>query len=227
MGYYERNMPDETPVNAAFMDYFGQSCVVPLLHFPEEYRGQKEVRLACTQHAVSACQQRKITGEWVDFLRGENLGLETVMVSTRLNQAIFDALCCQDTITALWIKWCAVPDLSEIVRLKNLRTLYIGLGTSITDLTPLGELHNLEVLRLGNTEKVTDYSPLGKLEKLKTLEIEANDKLNCVSLRMQSDSFLRKLPQLELLNLVDVRVAERSFLCEENVEHIRSVRFMK
>lgn len=227
MGYYERNMPDETPVNAAFMGYFGQSCAIPLLHFTEEYRGQKAVRLACTQHAVSAYQQRKITGEWMDFLRGENLGLETVMVSTKLNQAVFDALCRQDTITALWIKWCAVPDLSEIVRLKDLRILYIGLGTSITDLTPLGELRDLEVLRLGNTEKVTDYSPLGKLTKLKTLEIEANDKLRCASLRMQSDSFLWKLPQLELLNLSDVKVVERNFLYGENVEHIRSVRFMK
>lgn len=227
MEYYERNMPEETPVSAAFMGYFGQSCSVPLLHFPEEYCGQKHVRLACTQHGVTPYQQRKITDSWAAFLQQGRPMLETVMFCTKLPQSVFDAVCCQENLTALWIKWCAAADLSRIIKLKNLKTLYIGLGTTITDLTPLGQLENLEVLRLGNVEKITDYSPLGKLTRLRTLEIDASDKLNSRMLHMQSDSFLQNLTRLEILNLCDVQVEERSFLFEENVGHIQSVRFRK
>lgn len=227
MAYYERNMPSETPVSAAFMGYFGQSCTVPLLRFPEEYCGQKHVRLACTQHDATPYQQRKITDSWAAYLRQGRPELEKVMFCTRLPQSIFDAVCCQGNLTALWIKWCAAADLSQIVKLKNLKTLYIGLGTSVKDLAPLGQLENLEVLRLGNTEKITDYSPLGKLTRLRTLEIETNDKLDCRALHMQSDSFLQNLTQLELLNLCDVKVENRCFLFEERVRHIPHVRFPK
>ena len=224
---FERNMPDETPVNAEFMGYFGLSSPVPLLRFPEEYSGQKHVRLACTQHDMTPYQQKKITDRWVSFLRNKKLNLESVMFATRLPQSVFDAVCCQEGITALWIKWCAAADLGEIAKLKNLKTLYVGMGTSIRDLTPIGSLENLEVLRLGNTERVTDYSPLGKLSRLKALEIEASDKLNSRMLHMKSDSFLFDLRELELLNLCDVQVEDRAFLFEENVEHIQSIRFQK
>ncbi len=101
-----------------------------------------------------------------------------------------------------------------------LKRLWIGLGTSITDLAPLGELGSLEALCLDSTTRVTDYSPLGGLEALRALDIGVSPQSHAV-IRMDSDAFLFRLKRLELLHLMDVRVAERSFLFEGNMAGLK------
>lgn len=185
---------------------------IAALHYPEEYTGQKDVKLCCTQHYnafyrpdITEYRQKKITASWVSFLCCDIQPMETVQFCTKTNQAVFDAICHQENLQSLWFKWCAVPDLSQISQLKNLKRLYIGLGTAIRDLSPLGELESLEVLRLGNTTKVTDYSALGRLRNLKALEIVGHDTLNPVTIKVESDSFISKLHQLDYLKL-DIKV---------------------
>ena len=208
------------------MRYLGTECKVPLARCPEEYRGQGEIRLACTQRqSVTAREQRKLTDQWVDYLKSTPLPMDTVAFCTRTPQDVFDAICCQESITELYFKWCAVPDLSNIRKLKNLKKLYIGHGASIQSVAPLAELENLEALRLGNTTKITDYSPLGKCRNLRELSIEGNDNISPVIIQMESDRFLQDLTKLEFLWLYDVKVQERSFLTVENTAHINSICF--
>ena len=181
---------------------------VPTLFFPEEYAGQQSVKLCCTQHFnpfyrpdITEYRQKKITKAWADFLNGDIQPMETVQFCTKTNRAIFDAVCHQENIRFLWFKWCAVTDLSRINQLKNLKGLYIGLGSMVEDISPIGELENLEVLRLGNTTKVTDYSALGRLRNLKALEIVGHDTLEPVAIKARSDAFLAQLDRLEWTNL--------------------------
>lgn len=226
MRYYERNMPALPPLREKRMRYLGVSCPVPIARYPEEYHWQSEIRLSCTQHqGVTSREQRKITDNWVDFLKNNSLPLETVVLSTRTPQDVFDAICCQESITELYFKWCAVPDLSSIGKLRKLKKLYIGHGASILTMEPLAELKELEALRLGNTIKVTDYSPIGKLTNLREFSIEGNDNLTPVILNMESDAFLQGLTKLEYLDLYSVNVWNRSFLYRENTEYISSVMF--
>lgn len=225
--YYERNMPWAPPIREKYqMRYIGSGCKVPVASYPEEYMGQKEIRFSCTQHpSVTAREQRKITDRWVDFLKNHKLPLDKVVFCTRMPQDVFDAVCSQESITELYIKWCAVPDFSSIARLKNLKKLYIGHGAMVLSAEPLAALRNLEALRLGNTTKITDYSPLGKLHNLRELSIEGNDNLTPVILHMESDAFLKGLSKLEYLNFYSVDVQNRSFLYQENTEHISSIIF--
>lgn len=181
---------------------------IPFLLYPDEYTGQRSVKLCCTQHHnayyrpdITAYKQKKITQSWVEFLNGAVQPMERVQFCTKTNQPVFDAVCHQENIHSLWFKWCAVTDLTGIEKLKNLKRLYIGLGTSIRDISPLGKLEGLEVLRIGNTTKVTDYSALGNLRNLRALEIIGHDTLNPVSIKVDSDAFLEPLEKLEYLKL--------------------------
>lgn len=192
---------------------------IPILSYPEEYDGQEHIKLACTQHTnnrsvfspMTPYKQKKITQEWADFLSLNKLSLKSVQFCTKTNQQIFDAICTQDSITSLRFKWCCVPNISNIAKLKNLKKLFIGLGTSITDISAVGELPELEVLRIGNTAKVSDYSALGKLKKLKVLYICGGDTLNPVTITMKSDSFIGELDSLQYLALGDVKFIEKIF----------------
>lgn len=226
MRYYERNMPQVPPLRAKRMRYLGLSCPTPFACYPEDYRGQSEIRLSCTQHqGVTSREQRKITDSWVDFLKNGQLPLDTVVFCTKTPQDVFDAICCQESITELYFKWCAVPDITSIAKLQNLKKLYIGHGAMVRSVEPLATLRKLEALRLGNTTKVTDYEPIGKLDNLREFSIEGNDNLTPVILDMESDAFLEGLSKLEYLNLYSVNVRNRTFLYPESTMHIPSVMF--
>ncbi|MBR3866455.1 MAG: hypothetical protein IKM54_01495 [Butyricicoccus sp.] len=199
---------------------------LPYLRFPEQYDGNLSVKLVCSQHGDTPYHQKKITQSWIDFLTKDKYPFREVQFCSRTSPAIFEAICTQTSIESLWIKWCAVPDLSAIKNLKNLKKLYVGLGTSVEKIDGLAELQNLEVLCLDNTKKVIDYSPLGSLKNLKALDIGGSS-INPAVLDMQSDAFLFELTKLEFLHLPDVRITERSFLFDENVQSFKYAFFRK
>ena len=223
--YVSKSCPEqELPV---YIDDLRSYDGIPYIHFPDEYTGQPEVKLVCSQHYncftrpdITPAKQKKITQSWVDFLTSERLPLKRVQLCCRVSQQILDAVCNQQSIEFLRIKWCAAPDLTAIARLINLKQLYVGIGTSVTDISALGELRNLEALCLDSTTKIHDYSPLGRLSELKALDIGGNFQ-NKAKIDMDSDKFLYELKKLEFLHLPDVRVKERGFLYEENVRGFR------
>lgn len=181
---------------------------------PQDYRGQEAVNIVCSQHPVGVEEylsdpkgwekkQRLYTAEWVEFLNRERLPAKEIDVCSIVNQKVFDALCRQEGLESLRIKWLRCKQIEEIVRLKNLKKLFFGRASSLTDLSPLAKLENLEVLILGETKKIVDYSPLAALKKLKVLGI-------CTYLYgtvgVKDLGFISEMPSLEYVDFVDVRL---------------------
>lgn len=162
-GYYER----------CFTSF---STSIKAIRTIEEYHGEKVIQLNCTQLSEAEypklSQRKKILNDWIDFLRNHPDALEIIYCETRMNQQLFDAICCQKSLTELHIKWGVYPDLSKITNLQQLECLTLCAGASAKDITPIGELEQLEALSL-STVGVQDYSPLERLHGLKELGIHS------------------------------------------------------
>ena len=197
-----------------------QDQSIPTLHFCEEYDGAVTVKLACSQHSgVSDYRQKQITKAWAEFLCREQYPMKTVQFCTRTPQSVFDAICSQNRITSLRFKWLAVSTIDAIAQMKQLKALQIECGSSITDLSPLSELTELETLVLGSTVKVTDYSPLGRLKNLRQLVIcSYSTRIPADVMTMESDAFLEEMPQLEYIDLGEVRIQHQTVLTPTNAE---------
>ena len=178
----------------------------PSIRYPEDYRGQEEIKLCCSQHEgiVTEKERRELTQAWVAFLCENTLPLKEVQVCTKLNQSVFDALCTQSSIESLRIKWFTGNDVSEIVKLNHLKKLFIESGSSIEDISPICRLSELEVLILGNTVKVNDYSPISALGSLKVLGICAYQTHYDKKIKVKSTEFIDSMSSLEYVDIQDV-----------------------
>jgi len=142
----------------------------------DEYHGEKIIVLACTDFNKTEypkqSQRKRILNDWIDFLRANPDAIENLHCVTRMNQQLFDAICCQTNLIELNIKWGVYPDLSKITNLQRLECLMLCAGASTKDISPIGELIQLEALSL-STVGTHDYSPLSNLHKLKELGIHS------------------------------------------------------
>ena len=208
----------------------------PLIQFPSDYKDEPSIRFAPSQgvrnaeneksipdeyrkyvrqsevltdsYTLSDSGQKKLTSEWIAFLTGGSLPLKEVQSVTMLTQGVFDALCTQDQIESLRIKWLNGKDISKIANLKNLKKLFIERGSRINDITPLTSLSNLEVLILGETNKITDYSCISALKKLKVFSVCAYQSSVVSHVKMISTDFLYDMPSLEYVDIVDVKISK-------------------
>ena len=142
----------------------------------EEYKGETAITLFCTQlnpqEFPKRSQQNKVLNDWIKFLEEHPKALKKVHCTSRMNQRLFNALCCQTELEELYLKWGVYPDLSAIRNLKKLKYLHLCSGASAKDISPISELSQLEVLNLV-TVGVTDYSSLGQLTQLKQLGLHS------------------------------------------------------
>ena len=185
-----------------------KAAEIPICVYPEDYQGQEAIMLAPSQHEgvlMTAAEQKKVTARWASFLAAQKLPLREVQTVTSLVQKVFDALCCQDSIESLRIKWLNCKDLSQIGKLKNLKKLFIEVGSRIEDISPLTEMEHLEVLILGSTVKVTDYSLLKNLKDLRVFSVLEGRNYPDSRLKIDSIDFLYEMPCLEYVDLVDVK----------------------
>lgn len=181
--------------------------VYPFIRYPNEYGGESVIKLCPSQHqATSDCEQRKITSSWAKFLSENVLPLEEVQICTNINQAVFDALCNQASLKSLRIKHMTGKSVADIIKLKNLKKLFIESGSSLGDISPIADLTQLEILILGNTKKITDYSCLKALKNLKVLGICAYQADYNTTVKMDSDAFIYEMPSLEYVDLQDVKL---------------------
>ena len=189
------------------------------VYHPEDYSGQSSVKLVCSQHPVGIDEyvsdpkgwekkQRAYTREWADYLERETLPVKEIHVCSAVNQKVFDALCCQENLESLRIKWLQGKQIDRIVNLKNLKKLFLERASSLTDIAPLTHLENLEVLILGETKKISDYSPLVALKKLKVLGICAYRTSVNATIKVKDLGFISKMPGLEYVDFHDVRLIE-------------------
>ncbi len=185
---------------------------------PQEYSGQKVMKLVCSQHSMTMeytsspdpqefeRRQRKYTAEWVQFLNHEKMPVKEIDVCSSVNQKIFDALCAQDNLESLRIKRLTCKQIDEIVKLKNLKKLFLQNASTVMDISPLAHLENLEVLILGETKKVDDYSALASLKRLKVLGICGYQASVNSVIKVKDLDFISELPALEYVDFIDVRL---------------------
>ena len=190
---------------------------------PQEYSGQEAIKLVCSQHRIYesvseylsaddpkeyARTQRRYTAEWARFLQNETLPVREVHVCSSVDQKIFDALCRQNSIESLRIKRLTGKHLDKISDLRSLKKLFIECGSSLTDISPLACLTGLEVLILGQTKNVHDYSSISALKSLKVLGICVYQTALNTTIKVDDLSFLKELPSLEYVDLMDVRLSK-------------------
>ena len=89
---------------------------------------------------------------------------------------------------------------------KNLKKLFIENGAKLEDISPLTALERLEILILGSTVRISDYSCLKALKNLRVLAVcECRNYPDSSHLKIDSLDFLYEMPNLEFVDLVDVK----------------------
>ena len=165
-----------------------------------EYDGEDKLMINCTQldEDYSAKDKKRILQEWCDFLVNHPDTFTELMFCTRMPQELFDAVCAQQRLKKLHIKWGVYPDISKLENLQELEYLHIGSGRSVSSLEPISRLVNLVALSIENFQQIDDYTPLANLKHLESLALEG-DFASPKILKVQSLGFLRHMKQLRFL----------------------------
>jgi hypothetical protein len=137
-----------------------------------QYRRQRCVWIACTQLAppYTTSDQKRILQEWCEFFHEES-PIRELALRSRVPLGLFEAVCHQQSLARLHVKWGPVVDLAPLRRLRQLEGLSLG-TTSVEDISPIAELPKLKFLQLENLKHVHDFSALSGACRLEFLEIE-------------------------------------------------------
>ncbi|MDR3158368.1 MAG: hypothetical protein LBU11_05015 [Zoogloeaceae bacterium] len=136
-----------------------------------EYDGSEDLAIACTQLSCThtPAQQKKIVRAWCEFFSARQHAIRRLWLHSHVPQELFDSICFQDNLQALYIKWSGVKDISSISGLRNIQYLHLGNSSGIKDITPLTELLSLKDLSIEGFYKITDYAPVQRLKNLENL----------------------------------------------------------
>jgi hypothetical protein len=173
----------------------------------EEYSNSEKLSLNITQLYLTPKEQSKLIDIWCEKIP-QLKKLKYLWFQTRVNQKIFDAVCENHNIEFLYIKWSGIIDISNIVKLQNLKYLKIGSSTKIENLKYLKELRKLVVLEIENTQKISDYSFLAEMPQLLSLELSGS---MWTTLNIDSLKPFRKLDGLIFLGLGNTKILDADF----------------
>jgi hypothetical protein len=168
---------------------------------PDQFDGGDTLSLACTQTYFSASDERKLLKAWCALL--PQLKLKTLIFTSRVNQALFDAATQVEGLQALSIKWSGIKSIRSIVDCAGLSALKIGSTPSLTGLEVLPRLQALRSLNIENVRQAQDLSFAAGMPQLLELGVSgsmwSDQKID--SLRPLED-----LPDLQVLWLVAAKV---------------------
>lgn len=211
-------------------DYFHRDepenkCIVEV----SEYTGEKALTINCTQLGDSftpeyktAKEKKRVLQEWCDFLQNNPTAFTELTFCTRMPQELFDAVCAQQNLRKLYIKWGVYRNLSKITNLINLEYLHIGSGASVESIEPISKLKNLVALSVENFQKVDDYSLFANLTNLESLSIEG-DCFAPKNIHVNSFDFLHEMKQLRYFNFLAGILKSKDYtpiLSLEQIEHL-------
>jgi len=178
----------------------------------EEYKGQKNFVLACTQRDdCTASEQKKGVKAWCELFKNQQLSIEKLWVTTRITQEILDAICHQQTLNGLYIKWGAYNDISGLGNITNLEYLHLGGGTSLENINVLSKLDKLKSLETIKLFNIHDYSLLTDLKNIIDLVIEGDPYSQMKKVTLKSLNFLKEMPQLVRLSLCMTKIEDHSY----------------
>ena len=139
-------------------DYFHQDelqskCIVEV----SEYKGESTLTINCTQLGDSftpqyktAKEKKRVVQEWCDFLTDNPTAFTELVFCTRMPQELFNAVCEQENLKKLHIKWGLYPDISNLANLTKLEYLHLGSGASVSNIEAISKLKNLVALSVEN-----------------------------------------------------------------------------
>ena len=84
--------------------------------YTSEYNGEENLSLWITQLGVTPKEQKQIIKDWVEFIPSMK-NLKYLWIQSRVNQEIFDAVCQNDSIVSLYIKWSGVKRIDKLSKL--------------------------------------------------------------------------------------------------------------
>ena len=175
-----------------------------------EYNGESAIIINCTQLDDSsnskyktAKARKNVVNEWCDFLIKNPTAFTELTFCTRMPQELFNAVCSQQNLKKLYIKWGVYPDISKISNLVNLEFLHLGSGSSVGSIEPISKLENLVALTVENFQKIDDYSPLTKLKKLEIFTNIVKSKYYTPLLSLENIEHLSIKPFKEVNKLYD------------------------
>lgn len=211
-------LTDKQLQNGYFMD-IGGFPPAKIIHTVAEYDGSEQCCISCTQlqgrYSDSACKQ--ILKEWIHFLHDHPTAFQSLHFNCRVPQPLFDAICCQENLTELRLKWGNYADLSSLANLKHLQYLYLGSCPGVQDLTPITQSQELVVLYIENFKRITDYSALQKLNRLEQLVISGPI---LADIPVSDIDFIRNMPNLASVWFPNVRIVKR--YSDEDRENLRA-----
>lgn len=190
-----------------------------------EYSGENELQIQCTQLSdenYKAKDKKRILSEWIQFLTNNTKAFKKLVFTTRVSQELFNAICCQENLEWLYIKWGVYPDISAISKLSNLEYLYLGSGRSVESIEPIVKLKNLKGLSVENFQNIADFSQIANLKKLESLSIEG-DFAAPKFLKVKDLEFLKEMKQLRYFNFLATKLISKDYtpvLCLENLEYL-------
>jgi len=201
----------EKQIQYGFYYYFNDNYIKRVVEVAE-YNGEKELIINCTQldQNYKPKEKRRILNEWIEFLKEQPDTFTKLIFGTRVPQELFEAICQQNKLVDLHIKWGAYFDLSKINNLNNLDLLYIGSGASVESVEPISTLTCLKGLYVENFKKVQDYSSLSKLSQLESLTI-CGDSMGPQYIKVNKIDFLKDMTQLRYFSFLTVRLVSGDY----------------
>ena len=201
------------------LEYWNK-CELPNKHVVElaEYAGEKELTINCTQldgqlhypRYESAREKKRVLSEWCKFLTENPNVFTSLNFGTRMPQELFNAVCQQENLKRLYIKWGVYPNISAISKLQELEYLHIGSGAGVLNIESISKLKNLVALSVENFQKINDYSVLVALNNLELLSIEG-DGLSQKYINIDSLDFLHEMKQLRSFSLTTAKVKNKDY----------------
>lgn len=195
-----------------------------------QYNGETALTINCTQldddftpQYKTPKEKKHVLHEWCDFLSSNTTAFTELQFGTRMPQELFDAVCAQQNLRKLYIKWGRYPDISKIANLSNLEYLHIGSGASVQSIEPISHLKNLVALSVENFQKIDDYALFAKLKKLESLSIEGDGLGGPQYIHVKSLDFLHDMNQLRFFRFLTARLKSKDYtpvLGLENIEHL-------
>ncbi|MDO5661824.1 MAG: hypothetical protein Q4G40_03945 [Brachybacterium sp.] len=181
-----------------------------LLWHPDDYAGQKWIRVQATQledhQARTRRDKKKILEGWIDLLSHGETGVTHLMLDSRVPQ---DLLAAVQGLTALrWldVKWGPYDDLDPLRSLEQLRLLRLGGATKIVSLEPLESLESFSQFDLSNAFRL-DLTEVSRLRRLRELWLGTGIGTDR-PLKIESLDWLRPLSDLEVLHFVNSHLVE-------------------
>ena len=81
--------------------------------YADDYDGSSKYNIVCSQLTISDYQERKLVNQWCQLLPKMNQ-IRYLWFSSRVNQTMLDAVCDNQFIEGLYIKWGGIKDLSKL-----------------------------------------------------------------------------------------------------------------